>query len=324
MQQRDAGTLRLDDPVGRHLAWFHLKRTEGEGDVTIEGLLTHASGRRRSPASRTGRRRTFSFPRTRRSWRRSRPSRRSTRPRRTSSIRTSVSRCRRDRRRDSGQTYAAYAKEKILSPLGLTSTTPEIPVAERGRRLAVGYSSRDREGRRQPLPFFTINAVAPAAGYASDVPTSAAWRRGSSACSQRRHGGAQGDDAARDAAHPLGRARLRNALGPRVPHLEERRQDLRRPRRQLPGVSLGPPDQPPRPDRDRVPRERQSLDSQDRARKLYDIVAPATRPRSRSRARARRRTRRSAPTPGRTTPAVGGEASCCRGRTGSRCSSCRR
>jgi CubicO group peptidase (beta-lactamase class C family) len=44
MRQRDAGKLLLEDPVGKHLSWFRLKKTRGEGDVTIEGLLTHASG----------------------------------------------------------------------------------------------------------------------------------------------------------------------------------------------------------------------------------------------------------------------------------------
>jgi CubicO group peptidase (beta-lactamase class C family) len=44
MQQRDLGRLRLDDPVQRHLPWFALKRQEGEGEVTIEGLLTHSAG----------------------------------------------------------------------------------------------------------------------------------------------------------------------------------------------------------------------------------------------------------------------------------------
>ena len=52
MQQRDAGRLRLDDPVGRQLPWFHLKHAEGEGDVTIEGLLTHASGLPQEPGHR--------------------------------------------------------------------------------------------------------------------------------------------------------------------------------------------------------------------------------------------------------------------------------
>lgn len=45
MQLRDAGRLRLDDPVGKHLAWFTIKRTAPEsGEITVEGLLTHASG----------------------------------------------------------------------------------------------------------------------------------------------------------------------------------------------------------------------------------------------------------------------------------------
>ena len=44
IQQRDEGKLHLEDPVGKHLPWFRLKKTEGEGDVTVEGLLTHASG----------------------------------------------------------------------------------------------------------------------------------------------------------------------------------------------------------------------------------------------------------------------------------------
>jgi CubicO group peptidase (beta-lactamase class C family) len=45
MQLRDEGKLRLDDPVAKHLSWFALKRSKPEaGDITIEGLLTHASG----------------------------------------------------------------------------------------------------------------------------------------------------------------------------------------------------------------------------------------------------------------------------------------
>ena len=45
MQLRDAGKLRLDDPVGKHLPWFTIERSAPEGpEITIEGLLTHASG----------------------------------------------------------------------------------------------------------------------------------------------------------------------------------------------------------------------------------------------------------------------------------------
>ena len=45
MQLRDAGKLRLDDPVAKHLSWFNIKRTFPEREeITIEGLMTHASG----------------------------------------------------------------------------------------------------------------------------------------------------------------------------------------------------------------------------------------------------------------------------------------
>lgn len=170
MQQRDAGRLRLDDPVGRHLPWFHLKRAEGEGDVTIEGLLTHASGLPQEPGIAYWSAPDFPFP---------------THDEIVAKVAGLEALYAPESKFQysnigftllgeivaaaSGQPYAAYAQERILSPLGLTSTTPEIPASERGKRLAVGYSSRDREGKRQPLAFFTINGVAPAAGYASDA-----------------------------------------------------------------------------------------------------------------------------------------------------------
>jgi len=44
-----------------------------------------------------------------------------------------------------------------------------MPEGERGKRLAVGYTALDREGRRQPVPFFSARGIAPAAGYASTV-----------------------------------------------------------------------------------------------------------------------------------------------------------
>ena len=45
MQQRDAGKLRLDDPVAQHLSWFDIDDVHPEdGPITIRGLLTHSSG----------------------------------------------------------------------------------------------------------------------------------------------------------------------------------------------------------------------------------------------------------------------------------------
>ncbi len=45
LQLRDAGKLRLSDPVMRHLPWFRVKTDFGSaGPITIENLITHTSG----------------------------------------------------------------------------------------------------------------------------------------------------------------------------------------------------------------------------------------------------------------------------------------
>jgi hypothetical protein len=54
-----------------------------------------------------------------------------------------------------------------------------MPESERGKRLATGYSALDREGRREPMPFYTARGIAPAAGYAStagDLGRFASWQ----------------------------------------------------------------------------------------------------------------------------------------------------
>jgi CubicO group peptidase (beta-lactamase class C family) len=61
----------------------------------------------------------------------------------------------------------------------MSSTTPEIPVAERGKRFATGYSAMMRDGKRIPLPFFQVRGIAPAAGFAStveDLAKFASWQ----------------------------------------------------------------------------------------------------------------------------------------------------
>jgi hypothetical protein len=78
-----------------------------------------------------------------------------------------------------GMPYADYAKKSLLDPLGMSSTFPEMPEPERGKRLAQGYSAIGRDGRRQPTPFFLTRGIAAAAGYASnadDLARFASWQ----------------------------------------------------------------------------------------------------------------------------------------------------
>ena len=69
----------------------------------------------------------------------------------------------------SGQPYAEYVQEHILDPLGLDSTSPEIPEQHRGDRLATPYSRPARDGERTAIDFYQVRGIAPAAGYASTV-----------------------------------------------------------------------------------------------------------------------------------------------------------
>ncbi len=170
MQLRDEGKLRLDDPVARHLPWFHLESTQGEGEVTIEGLLTHASGLPQEPPYPYWSAPDFAMP-TREEFIASggsidalyAPEQHFQYSNLGFTLLGEIVAA------ESGEPYAARVTKSILEPLRLSSTTPDIPENERGRRLASGYSSLDREGRRQPIPFFTMKGVAPAAGYASDA-----------------------------------------------------------------------------------------------------------------------------------------------------------
>lgn len=180
MQQRDAGRLRLDDPVGRHLPWFGLKRTEGEGDVTVEGLLTHASGLPRESDYPYWSDPTWPFP---------------TRAQLMETVRKQealyapathyqysnlgIALAGEVAAAAAGVPYDAYVKRAILDPLAMDSTTTQMPAGERGKRLAVGYAAPDREGRRAPLAFFTAGAIGPAAGFAStplDLARFASWQ----------------------------------------------------------------------------------------------------------------------------------------------------
>jgi len=61
----------------------------------------------------------------------------------------------------------------------LTNTSPEIPEEQQGKQLATGYSVRLRDGSRKVIPFYLVNGIAPAAGFAStveDLARFASWQ----------------------------------------------------------------------------------------------------------------------------------------------------
>ena len=180
MQLRDEGRLRLDDPVEKHLPWFAVKQMYPEsGPITVESLLTHSAGFQEDPSIPfwTG---AFDFP-TREKVMASLPSEETLYPAQrhyeysnlglllAGEIVTAAS----------GTPYSDLVKARVLDPLGLTSTTPEMPSELRGGRLATGHSARRRDGTRLPVAFFQTRALAPAAGFAStaeDLARFASWQ----------------------------------------------------------------------------------------------------------------------------------------------------
>jgi CubicO group peptidase (beta-lactamase class C family) len=179
MQLRDRGKLALDQSVATYLPWFTMKASDVGGPVTIEGVMTHSAG---LPAEAdypywVG---SFDFP---------------TREQIVERVKTqsllypSESLYKYSNlglillgeavAAQSGMPYDAYIRKNILEPLKLESTTTEIPLAENGKRLAVGYSAVRRDGTRASLPAFQTRGVAAAAGFAStanDLAKFAAWQ----------------------------------------------------------------------------------------------------------------------------------------------------
>ena len=167
MQLRDAGKLRLDEPVATYLPWLTFKNTHPEGlPITVRHLLTHTSGLPRELAEPY--------------WNDPKPLRREDALRLLADaesvyaaetqfkysnlgyallgeIVTAVS----------GEPYAAYVESHVLKPLGMTATlvTPHADTPG----LAIGYSLRRPFGTRSPIDFVDLGWLTPAGGLASSV-----------------------------------------------------------------------------------------------------------------------------------------------------------
>lgn len=181
MQLRDQGLIRLDDPIDKHLPWYTLEQSyDQSAPITIQSLLTHSSGLPRESDYPYWNAPFFEFP-TREKMIEQLKNQRTLYCADTyyqysnlgltlaGEIVTEVS----------GKDYKTYVIENIIEPLGLKDTRPEMPEDLWGKQLAIGYSARTRDGKRNKLPFFQANAITPAAGFTStaeDLSRFAAWQ----------------------------------------------------------------------------------------------------------------------------------------------------
>ncbi len=181
LQLRDQGKLELDDPVSQHLPWFDIQQSDSEAPpITVRGILTHSAGLPRESDHPYWTYPDYAFP---------------TREEiidRLSEQKTLYPEGRYFQYSNlgltlageivaqvAGEPYSEYSRRRILAPLGMTDTSTEIPVEHRGGRFAMGYGGKRREGGREPLTFFQVKGISPAAGYAStvlDLAKFASWQ----------------------------------------------------------------------------------------------------------------------------------------------------
>jgi CubicO group peptidase (beta-lactamase class C family) len=168
LQLRDAGKLRLDDPVVRHLPWFRIGRVPADApETTIRHLLTHTAGLPREagfPYWTDG-----AFP-TAAQIRERLATQQAALPAEAEwkysnlgltlagEIVAAVS----------GQAYPEYVADHILEPLGMLRTWVTTPPADHAD-LATGYARRLPAGGRAAAPFTDGRGITPAANMTTCV-----------------------------------------------------------------------------------------------------------------------------------------------------------
>ena len=169
MQLRDQGKLQLDDPVAKHLPWFAVRpREPGGPPITIRHLLTHVSGLPREADFPYWT--TDEFP-TRDDLVKALPDHEQffSAETRSKYSNLAVALAGEIVATVAGGPWDRYVQQRILDPLGMTSTLPdasEEPVAN----LATAYGRRlpdlSRPSRTSGL---RTRGLAPAAGMVSNV-----------------------------------------------------------------------------------------------------------------------------------------------------------
>lgn len=168
MQLRDAGKLRLDDPITRHLPGFRIQSPFAEAPaITIWNLLTHTGGLPREAAvpywtdhefpnrdellAAAATQTQLFTPGTRYHY---------------SNLGTSLLGAIIEQA--SGQTYPQYLTEHILEPLEMTSSLVDPPAGSVDR-LATAYMRRQPDGSRDAMEYYETRGMAAMGSLVSSV-----------------------------------------------------------------------------------------------------------------------------------------------------------
>jgi CubicO group peptidase (beta-lactamase class C family) len=168
MQLRDAGKLRLDDPIVEHLPWFRIGLSHAEAPViTVRHLLTHTAGLPREagfPYWTDGCFPTAAQIRTRLI------EQRTALPTETEWKYSNLGLTLAGEivAAASGRAYPEYVVEQILEPLGMRRTWVTAPPSDHAD-LATGYGRRLPSGTRSIAPFTDCDGITPAANMTTCV-----------------------------------------------------------------------------------------------------------------------------------------------------------
>ena len=169
LQLRDAGKLRLDDPITDHLPWFDMQNPYPEAEpIRIWHLLTHSAGlpRESNHSSWT----EFEFP-TAEDLRETVSQQRAAYPTETvwkySNLGLSLAGAVVET--VSGRDYEEYVETEIMAPLGMISSSVGVPSDAHRANLATGYGRHWNDKPRDVMPFVDAHAFDPATGLSSSV-----------------------------------------------------------------------------------------------------------------------------------------------------------
>ena len=168
LQLRDAGKLRLDDPVVKHLPWFQVPTPFPDAPpITIEHLLTHTSGLSREAPFPSWT--THTFP-TREELKAAMPKVGILSPPgktyRYSNLGLAI--LGEVVVAASGETWAGYLSKHVFGPLGMTASTG-APTKEQIATLPRQHRRKQADGSRGTLDYYDTGSFAPAAAVISTL-----------------------------------------------------------------------------------------------------------------------------------------------------------
>lgn len=165
LKLRDAGKLRLDDPVARHLPWFRLASESAK--ITVEHLITHTSGLPREGAFPYWT--THVFP-TSEQLRAALPKQSAVYPpgEKIKYSNLGVSLAGEVVAAASGESWSQYVNRHLLAPLGMKSSSA-APGPQLVGRLARAYQRKPGSGARTEMAYYETGAIAPAAAVVSTI-----------------------------------------------------------------------------------------------------------------------------------------------------------